>query len=44
MQTSQGYIFHIWQHFPAKLCKFTNFKMLFLAVPIDFALRSKLIL
>ena len=32
LQTLQGYIFRILQHFATKLCKFTNFSMLFLAV------------
>jgi hypothetical protein len=31
LQISQGYIFRILQHFATKFCKFTNFKMLFLA-------------
>jgi hypothetical protein len=30
----QGYIFRILQHFATKLCNFTNFSMLFLAVVI----------
>jgi hypothetical protein len=30
----QGYIFSIWQHFVTKLCNFTYFSMLFLAVVI----------
>jgi hypothetical protein len=33
---SQGYIFLILQHFATKLCNFTNFNMLFLAVVMDF--------
>ena len=36
LQISQGYIFLILQHFAAKLCNFTNFNMLFLAVVMDF--------
>ena len=35
---SQGYIFRILQYFTTKLCHFTNFKMIFLAVLIDFVL------
>ena len=31
-------IFRILQHFATKLCNFTNFKMLFLAVVMDFVL------
>ena len=38
IQNSQGYIFLILQHFTAKLCNFTNFNMLFLAVVMDFVL------
>jgi hypothetical protein len=34
LQTLQGYIFRILQHFATKLCNFTNFSMLFLAVLI----------
>jgi hypothetical protein len=34
LQTLQGYIFRILQHFATKLGKFTNFSMLFLAVVI----------
>jgi hypothetical protein len=34
LQTLQGYIFHILQHFATKLCNFTRFSMLFLAVLI----------
>ena len=37
LQTSQGYIFRILQHFAAKLCNLTNFNMLFLAVVMDFS-------
>ena len=37
LPTSQGYIFRILR-FPIKLCNFTNFKMLLLAVLIDFVL------
>ena len=33
---SKGYIFHYLQHLATKLCKFSNFKMLFLAVVKDF--------
>ena len=36
LQISQGYIFRILQHFATKLCNFTNFNMLFLAVVMDF--------
>jgi hypothetical protein len=32
LQTLQGYIFRILQHFATKLCNFTHFSMLFLAV------------
>jgi hypothetical protein len=35
MQTSQGYIFRILQHFATKFCNFTNFIMFFLAVVFD---------
>jgi hypothetical protein len=38
MQISQVYIFLILQHFATKLCNFTNFNMLFLAVVMDFVL------
>jgi hypothetical protein len=38
LRTLQGYIFHILQHFATKLCNFTNFNMLFLAVVMDFVL------
>ncbi len=38
MQTSQGYIFHILQHFTTKLCNFTNFRMLFNAVVMNFTI------
>jgi hypothetical protein len=38
LQISQGYIFLILQHFATKLCNFTNFNMLFLAVVMDFVL------
>ena len=38
VQTSHCYIFLILQHFATKLCNFTNLKMLFLAVVIDFVL------
>ena len=37
-QTLQRYIFRILQHFATKLRIFTNFKMLFLTVVIDFVL------
>ena len=36
LQISHCYIFFILQHFATKLCNFTNFQMLFLAVVIDF--------
>jgi hypothetical protein len=32
MQTSQGYIFCILQHFATKFCNFTNFIIFFLTV------------
>jgi hypothetical protein len=32
MQTSQGYIFYILQHFKTKFCNFTNFIIFFLTV------------
>jgi hypothetical protein len=35
LQISQGYIFLILQHFATKLCSFTNFGMLFLAMVRD---------
>jgi hypothetical protein len=35
MQTLQGYIFRILQHFATKLCNVTNITMLFLAVVVD---------
>ena len=38
IQNLLGYIFPILQHFATKLCNFTNFKMLFLAVVMDFVL------
>jgi hypothetical protein len=38
LQISQGYIFRILQHFATKLCNFTNFNMLFLAVVMEFVL------
>ena len=38
LPTLKGYIFHILQHFATKLCNITNFKMLLLAVVIDFIL------
>ena len=48
MRNLQSYIFRISQHFATKLCNFTNFKLLFLAVVMDFFLpaycRSKFIL
>jgi hypothetical protein len=34
LQTLQGYIFRILQYFATKLCNFTHFSMLFLAVVI----------
>jgi hypothetical protein len=33
-RNTKGYIFRILQHFAAKLCNFTHFSMLFLAVVI----------
>jgi hypothetical protein len=41
-QISQDYIFRILQHFATKLCNFTNFNMLFLAVVMDFVLLAKI--
>ena len=38
LQTSQGYIFHILQHFTTKLCNFTNFNMLFNTVVLNFTI------
>jgi hypothetical protein len=35
LQISQGYIFRILQHLVAKLCNFTTFNILFLAVVRD---------
>jgi hypothetical protein len=29
LQTLEGYIFHILQHFTTKICNFTNFSMLY---------------
>jgi valyl-tRNA synthetase len=40
LQTSQGYIIRILQHFATKLWNITNFVMLFQAV-MKFLLRSK---
>jgi hypothetical protein len=37
---AQGYIFRILQHFTAKLCNFTNFNMLVLAVVMAFVLHA----
>jgi hypothetical protein len=34
LQILQGYIFRILQHFATKLCNFTHFSMLFVAVVI----------
>ena len=34
LQTLQGYIFHILQHFATKICNSTHFSKLFLAVVI----------
>jgi hypothetical protein len=36
------YIFLILQHFATKLCNFTNFNMLFLAVVMDFFLPAQI--
>ena len=41
MQTSQGYIFCILQHFATKFCNFTNFIMFFLAAVFDSLLFTK---
>ena len=41
LQTSHCYIFLILQHFAAKLCNFTNLRMLFLAVVSFFLSRLK---
>ena len=38
----QGNIFRILQHFATKLCNFSNFKMLFLAVVMDFVLLARI--
>ena len=38
LQISYGSIFLILEHFTTKLCNFTNFNMLFLAVVMDFFL------
>jgi hypothetical protein len=38
LQILQGYIFRILQHFATKLCNFTKFNILFLAVLMDFVL------
>ena len=35
-QTLQGYIFLILQHFATKLCNFSNYRMLFNAVVVNF--------
>ena len=40
MQTSQGYIFHILQHFATKLCSFTNFEMLFNAAVMNYTISN----
>ena len=32
MQTSQGYIFRVSQHFVTKFCNFTNFNMFFTGI------------
>ena len=37
-QTLQGHILHILQHFATKLCSFTNFRMLFNAVVMNFTI------
>ena len=36
LQTSKGYIFHVFTRFATKLCNFTNLKMLFLTAVIYF--------
>jgi hypothetical protein len=38
LQTLQGYIFRILQHFAPKLRNFTNFGMLFLAMLTEFVI------
>ena len=38
LQTSHCYVFLTLQHFATKLCDFSNFNMLFLAVVVDFVL------
>ncbi len=38
LQTSQGYIFHILQHFTTKRSNFTKFKMLFNVVVMHFTI------
>ncbi len=39
LQTSQGSIFHILQHFTTKLFNFTKFKMSFNAVVMNFTIK-----
>jgi hypothetical protein len=43
MQTSQGYIFRILQHFVTKLCNFTNFIIRSLREFTFFCLDKKLV-
>jgi hypothetical protein len=43
MQTSQGYIFRILQHFVTKFCNFTNFSKFFTGIYL-FLPKSKIIL
>ena len=40
LQSSQAYIFHILQRFATKHCNFTNFRMLFNAVIINFPIST----
>jgi hypothetical protein len=35
LQTLEGYIFYILQHFATKLCNFTNFSMPFAGIPLS---------
>ena len=41
LETLQGYIFHILQHFATKRYNSTNFKILFLAIVKDFVLPAQ---
>jgi hypothetical protein len=44
MQTSQGYIFCILQHFVTKFCNFTYFNKFFTGIQYFFLPKSKIIL